>query len=36
MLTLVPPGTEEVMNAFDPMVAPSPITVSPPKMEAPE
>ena len=36
MLTLLPAGTEAVMNALAPITVPSPMTVSPPRIEAPE
>ncbi len=36
MLTLLPEGTDDVMKALAPMTEPSPMTVSPPRIEAPE
>ena len=36
MLTVVPAGIDFVINALPPMTESLPITVSPPRMEAPE
>ena len=33
-LTLVPAGTDSVINAFPPITEPFPITVSPPSIDA--